>query len=753
MFLRPFTRPHHPPKPARGRLCEDLTTAQGPEGIPTGPGYATRRAAIQLVRRAAQPHPPTHATQALSDPDGGVNSSGVIITALASERALLAHTHAPVAQHAPSIAAGGVGFDVPRPLTRPHSSGTPTGPTLDDRARLAALLVDDVLFQAPVFVIDQHNKRTRPHDRLESLPQAAALVHSGHAASYVATLRHTACAIDIDGPDEQWSTSALEHLTATVDDLGGWWITRRSGGGPGHWHLIALLRTPAARTAFRATVDNLRAHWKATARQLDWRNTLRPLSAPHRTTGRSELPADLLKVIRHLPAWARHTPPLPQQARLASPATHDAPAVPRPRQPHTLPATFWRRLLAPEADYYADRSLSELLSTARLIVAGYDVVAAWRVVTNTRHRGFARARRRGYHWWVKHTWNKAVAYVDSRPIHPRSTPAQRWKRITGPLLAGVRHHHWSTWSVARRHSAERLLAAIGDRMARQGLADCPLPRRDLELDTGQSRTTIGQVLRQATRENILIKTRAYRRSDDPSTASDEYSLNLLVLDFRAERSDPPCSHTLGLRGRAWWSLATTLALHPGPHTLTGLYHLSGYTPTLTPTHAQLANLRAGLRPLVACRVIRRASRTTWTLTHSAARIPRAVSRQRQHTAARIERERRMFRISCQATFSNVLSTRLRNASRQHNAPVNVPDRCPPKGPRPQNGQRPSHNGLHDMVSSAIRHLRSQDFTGEEGTRLMRVRMSSVSGAPRLTSACNEVARRCLHGQTGVVDGP
>jgi len=534
--------------------------------------------------------------------------------------------------------------------TPPPSSKRLVGEDIsaEERARLAALLLDDVLFAAPVFCIDSGNAKVVTDRPLKFLSEAVDLVRTGKAASYVATLRENVVAVDIDGDDEDWSTSALEHLTDRAEELGAWYLTRRSGGGAGRWHLIAVLRSQAARDALKETVETVRTHWSATARQIDWRRTLRPLSAPHRKTGRVELPKFIEGAKNTLPAWAVNMPRYRGGRRTV--LQKETPVAPWQRRLSDIPSgEFWERLHNPGADYYRDRSLSELLSTARLIVAGYDDAAAWKVVDDTRHRGFARARQRGHHWWVKNCWNSAVEYVDSqRGSRTRKSPAERWKRVTGPLLAGVRELHWENWTVATRHSRERVLAAVGDRMARQGLGCCPLPQRDLENDTGQSRNTIAGALRQLTKDGVLVKTREYHQGLG-TQASDEYSLNLLSLDFRAERTEPPCSHTPAPRSRSWFSLATTLALHPGPHTAHSLYDLTGYTPTPQPTRAQLENVETGLEALRQLRVARRTGRNGWELTGQAAREVRWMKKRKRLTADRIEKERRAFRRAWEAT--------------------------------------------------------------------------------------------------------
>lgn len=169
---------------------------------------------------------------------------------------------------------------------------------------MAALLLDDLLFAAPVFCIDSGNSKVATDRPLKFLSEAAEFVRTGRAASYVATLRESAVAVDIDGDDDDWSTSALEHLTSRARELDGWFVTRRSGGGAGRWHLIACFRTQAARAEFKTTVETVRAHWGATARQIDWRRTLRPLSAPHRKSGRVDLP----EFVEGLPTRCRRGP-------------------------------------------------------------------------------------------------------------------------------------------------------------------------------------------------------------------------------------------------------------------------------------------------------------------------------------------------------------------------------------------------------------------------------------------------------------
>ncbi|MGI5353598.1 hypothetical protein ACQEU8_36300 [Streptomyces sp. CA-250714] len=537
-------------------------------------------------------------------------------------------------------------FPLPSTPSLPRQQTGNNTESATERARVAALLLDDLLFSAPVFCIDSENSKVATDRPLKFLSQAAEFVRTGRAASYVATLRESAVAVDIDGDDEDWSTSALEHLTSRARELDGWFVTRRSGGGAGRWHLIACFRTQAARAEFKTTVETVRAHWGATSRQIDWRRTLRPLSAPHRRTGRVDLPEFVESAANTLPSWAMN---MPQCTRPVTTLRKENPATPWRRRLSTIPeGEFWERLRKPGPDYWVDRSLSELLSTARLVIAGYDAEAAWQVVSDPAHLGFHRARKRGHRWWVKHCWNAAVEYVDDhRSSRTGKSPSERWKKVTGPLLAGVRELHWPNWTTATRHSREHILAAIGDRMARQGLACRPLPERDLENDTGKSRNTIRGALEAFVEDGILIRTRTYDQSMGPK-ASHEFSLNLLALDFRAETSEPPCSHTPAPRSRSWFSLATTLALHPRPHTVTQLYRLSGYHPTPHPTRAQLENVETGLQVLRKLGIAR-AGRQGWELTGQAVKESRSMTQRKAATAARIERERGAFARAWEAT--------------------------------------------------------------------------------------------------------
>jgi hypothetical protein len=80
-------------------------------------------------------------------------------------------------------------FTLNTPLQKTKSpKGTDTS-SAEERARVAALLLDDLLFAAPVFCIDSGNSKVVTDRPLKFLSEAADLVRSGKAASYVATLR------------------------------------------------------------------------------------------------------------------------------------------------------------------------------------------------------------------------------------------------------------------------------------------------------------------------------------------------------------------------------------------------------------------------------------------------------------------------------------------------------------------------------------------------------------------------------------
>ncbi|MGW2255426.1 hypothetical protein ACWCXH_35405 [Kitasatospora sp. NPDC001660] len=551
-----------------------------------------------------------------------------------------AHVDAPRSRTAGSTDGGLFVLPASRRQKRPKSRALqqPTTPQ-----EFAAWL-DARLFSAPIFLIGADNKKLAT-SRPRTLAEASSRVLAGEGRSYVAHARAGVCCVDIDGEDPEWSVSALERLVRWAESKGLWWVSRRSGGGDARWHLIVLIPPSAsyrhAEDEFRALVQSVRVEWGATSRQIDWRRTLRPLSAPHRSSGEVELPEDVAELWRSFPSWARDLP-----ERRMTPVRAEQPAMPwtRSRKDISNPE-FWDRLRSPDAVYASDRSLSELLSTARLAIAGYTCESAWSVVADSRNAGFARSRGKGQGWWTRYVWEKAVEYVDSHsPVTARRTPQARWQRVVGPLLLGVRRQFWDGLKPVQRHSAERLLAAVGDRMARQTLANCPMPERDLEADSGLARNTVRAMLRHYESAGVLVRTHTYDYSEG-SASSHQYALNLLALDFTAESTEPPCSHTLGHPGRSWYTLATTLALTPGPHTETSLYHLSGYSSRLQPSSSQLRNVSTGLTALVQMKVVRRTASGSWELTRKAGRATKAAVSAAVLRTARIARERAAFSVA------------------------------------------------------------------------------------------------------------
>lgn len=358
-------------------------------------------------------------------------------------------------------------------------------------------VVDELLFVDGWFVLDADNQcvaGVRP----ASLTKGLAMAGRGRVATLVGRLRPDVVAVDVDLVGERGHAVA-EHVASWCRRERLWHVVRPSGGADGRTHVVVACG--ARREHLEAEVDSLRRSYGVSARMIDVRQALRPLSAPHRLGSCPEPLGDpdttartLRTALKALERAAR-----PVGAAAAPPSSpRRTPLTPRrQRGRRPLPAE-WARYLAtgerPELSENArDRTGTtyELLTTRWMLWSGWTPQQAWAAIAAAHPDAMPRARA-SWHRWVGR-WNQVVMadddYAGAVDLSAETAAAIAAARERLRLLA---------WSTPLR--ARPALLTVGhtvlDRMERTGNLRVPVPQRDLVLDTGiTDRSTIATHLR------------------------------------------------------------------------------------------------------------------------------------------------------------------------------------------------------------------------------------------------------------------
>ncbi len=444
---------------------------------------------------------------------------------------------------------------------------TPEGDAADAVSRR---LLDELLFcSTSWFAIDAANTRVRgvcPG----GLQAGLALVGRGAVASIVGRLRSGVVGLDVDAAGGLGDLAA-EAVADWCDHRGLWHIRRASGGGRGRWHVIVV--PGVHREALTIFVESLRAEMRLSRTALDLRDALRPLSAPHRRTGRlGELhaPDDALERLRDIQGSA---------VAIAAGRAHPAAAVPPqrgsgpgealvplPRPRRDLPQA-WRDYLTSGRDALGDadpdpstRSLTELAATTQMVVAGWSEDQAWEAITTAHRTAFTKARARGRRWW-RWTWNRAVSDADAWLARARRAvshaPSSRLSQTE--QARNWLWQVWLSWPARTRHTDREVLLVILDRMDRVGSAAVGIPQRDLLCDAAvTSRTTVRASLTRLQAVGALEIEATYR----PGTTDTSHTLALPrhLTERRALPVNDPPRFEPPLRGPAPLPLRRGLGL-------------------------------------------------------------------------------------------------------------------------------------------------------------------------------------------------
>lgn len=425
--------------------------------------------------------------------------------------------------------------------------------------------LDAALFTTPAFTIDAGNQRVTSH---RTVAAARRAVEQDRAASWVATVRPGVVAVDVDLSDDDAAAAVLAVLMTWCDDHTVWSLARRSGGGPGRWHLFAV--AGELEPALREAVAQVRSDHQLDGRQVDLRREVRPLSAPHRRTGAAGVPDDVEHAARDLAASWRQ--PGSGVARSRS-GEEIAPRAPLAHPVGGLPARFWEEIARPH-EKGADRSRAEFEFTAQMVRAGWSESQAWAVVADPAHAGLARSRQRGRAWWRRYSWN-AIEAVDSTPLARRSGVNRTlwegpydWSAAVVPAALGLRTV-WHRWSSRQRHTIDHVLAVVADRFTRHGVEEpLPLSLRSLVEDTGLALGTCRGALAELVEVGMLYRVDTGTNRD--GTTAHVYGLNvdMFVLDAVVDTPStyaPPPADPLWLASPAG-SLSHWLSLHLHPET-------------------------------------------------------------------------------------------------------------------------------------------------------------------------------------------
>lgn len=344
--------------------------------------------------------------------------------------------------------------------------------------------VDELLFTADWFALDAANMRVAGV-RPSSLGAGLTLVGQGKVATVVGRLRPGVVAVDVDLVGER-GHAVVEGVARWCRREGLWHVVRPSGGADGRTHV--LVGVGACREHLEAEVDTLRARFGVTSRMIDVRQSVRPLTAPHRWGGCPRPLGDAREVLRGL---RKALPTLETVSRgAAAPPSSASPRVEpleprRQRRRRDLPPQ-WATYLATgkrpalrETARDTSGSTYEYLATARMVQAGWTARQAWAAIADAHPDAMAKARASWPRWVGR--WNQAVTADDEhrggRAVSPEVAASIGAARETLRSLA------WST-STRARPGLLMVGHVVLDRMERTGQLRVPVPERDLVLDTG-----------------------------------------------------------------------------------------------------------------------------------------------------------------------------------------------------------------------------------------------------------------------------
>jgi hypothetical protein len=413
--------------------------------------------------------------------------------------------------------------------------------------------LDGAIFRCDAwFAIDAGNARVAGV-AVPSLEVGLALVGEGSVASIVGRLRPEVSVVDVDLEGER-GHAVVEALAAWAVREGVWSLVRPSGGADGRHHVFVA---PEGRTdALADLIGELRARFHTSARRIDLRSTVRPLSAPHRRSSRTPRPyGSLTKALADFRArpWAASAPAAVSAAGRRS--SDEAALSPRRRRSVSLPVPWAHYLRTgvhpPIGGQDHSRSTVEAIATGHLLRAGHTADTAWEAITAAHPDTMtkARANRRR---WVRWVWNRAVEDDNAHTFTPRLDPD-----VAAAVTQARARLDDLQWRYPARQRPALLLVGhhVLDRMTRTSSCRVPVPERDLVLDTGiTDRKTVRAALRALDGVVGHLDTNAW----DPANRSvSSFEFEIPEAEARGVRQiPPPNSHTPLPRG-TWATLPRT----------------------------------------------------------------------------------------------------------------------------------------------------------------------------------------------------
>jgi len=456
------------------------------------------------------------------------------------------------------------------------------------------------------FAIDSANSRV-PGVAVPSPEAGLALVGQGTVASIVGRLRPGVCVVDVDLEGERGHAVA-ESVTAWAHQRGVWSLVRPSGGADGRAHVFVATGGDDTK-ALTGLVQDLRDQFHTSKRSIDLRRAVRPLSAPHRTSGHTPLPyGSLTQALSEFRAQMEASGP-PVSASTDRSWVAAAALSPRPRRRVSPPPAWDAYLrtgaLPPIGGTDQSRSTVEAIATGHLLRAGHSADSAWAAISAAHPAAMTKARTNRRRWlrWV---WNRAVEDDNAHRPAPRIHPD-----VAAAVSAARTRLQGLQWSFPARHRPALLLVGhhVLDRMARANSRRVPVPERDLVLDTGiTDRKTVRAVLRALNGTLGLLDTNAW----DPrirASSSFEFEIPETVAETVSRPGvrpiPPPSSHTPLPRGiwatvpRTCHSLWRVLQTTREPLTCAELAQLAGITNStnVEATPSQVRSTREALTVL------------------------------------------------------------------------------------------------------------------------------------------------------------
>lgn len=541
------------------------------------------------------------------------------------------------------------------------------------------------------FALGADNRRL-PGLVLVSLADGLARVGRGEVATIVGRLKPGFLVVDVDVDDEVRGVAITDVLARWAARAQVWALVRPTGGAPGRHHVFVAAGDARTAEALTAEVARLRAAFDVSAKAVDVRRAVRPLSAPHRSGAWTAPYGSPSAAVRDLTRARRRAGASrpgriggpPRRRRAADPPTaaggelrdasgtlygptaqrylasgpptgqHRGPSPGRPLTPwqprvrRELPPV-WAAYLAtgtvpPLGGNDHSRTTAEARATAELLRAGHDAASAWAAITAADPEAMTRSRA-DHRRWIRWVWNRAV--WDDHAYHRRAgRPAAAPAPCPGQVLAAIVAARDALTAAARavppRRRAALLLVGhtVLDRMQRRHTLRTPVPERDLHVDTGLDRGTIRAALRMLDGAVGRLHRDTLDRSP-AGRATTSFEFEIPPAEGGVSLLPPPSLHTPepALPHPALWAtlppashpLWRHLAHSPGPLTERQLTQeaLPSCDPTTEPSPRQLRTTRHGLRALAAAGLAVCGVDGGWTAAGAGAPAPALQAARRQ----------------------------------------------------------------------------------------------------------------------------